>query len=168
MSLESKDRRFSSEQEHLGKPDFTGIWQEEELGRTGYFRMFILKREPAIVRSQTNSSGGEIGRNTELIEGVTFDILGLSFFTGLLGGDSITFTQTYSESARKEGAPCDKIFYKGKYDEKKELYAGTFGFSRIEDAGNFNMTSGTRRKTHLETTAPLGRLESSAFAMRKN
>jgi hypothetical protein len=149
MSPENKDRRFLSEHERLGAPDFTGTWQGEKYGGEGFFTMYILRKEPTVVRVQT-SQVGEIKEDAEAIDGVIFDTIGLAVFTGLLKRDSASFTKIYSESARKRGGSSDKIFYSGNFDEKTGAYLGIFGFSDIKDAGKFSMVSGDKRRAPLK------------------
>jgi len=149
MGPENKDRRFFSEEERLGNPDFRGIWQGEKFGGEGFFTMYILRKEPTIVRVQSNQVG-EIKEDAEAIDGVIFDTIGLAVFTGLLKRDSVTFTKIYSESARKKGGSSDKIFYNGNFDEKTNSYLGTFSFPDTKNAGKFSMATGSKHRAPLK------------------
>ena len=111
--------------QRLGEPNYRGTWAGNHT--VGTFDMYVLRRNLGniIERNDPHSPETHFREAVDNVEGVIFDDLGMSIFSGEIGERSVRFTKTYAQNARHSGV-FHELDYTGTRADGKTVFRGNY------------------------------------------
>lgn len=120
----------------LKEPDFTGRFGDDSSAEENLPHEFVMKisRRAGILFPDIDDT---LLTAEDTVEGMMYDHLGPSFFTGIISPEIIHFTKIYSEHAVRHNEALPLVIYVGRSYRKDGHYDGSWiGVDFIGDPSN--------------------------------